>query len=492
MTDVASTSCAQTCGRVAMAFDGLRVVDLSATLGGAYAARLLGDFGADVLLVEPSGGHELRKEPPFVGDEAGPERSLIHGMANWNKRSVVETDAGAIAMLVGDADVLVTTAAKPWPAAVAAAVAALPPSGIHLSITPHGLEGPLAQTPGCSLTACARNGWAVINGVADQPPLQLPVRQVSYIAGIAGYLAAAAAIYRGTGETIDVSELEATAMTNAPWAFSNGIFPVISHETGEDVTGGKATARWEGNCQGGGYRTLTNGGPDGTPGPMLWPCADGQINFGMGDWVLWDEAMSFLGCDEMVDSEYTPTWGRYNLDLRPVVKALGEASIKKDKWEIFHALAEHRCITGVVQNAKELLEFPQLEAREFYVESTVGGAADGASFLAPGPITAMSDSPWQLRTPAPTLGQHQGEGWRAASVPREPTAEGATGGYPLAGVRVLTFTQAWAGPFATTMMALLGADVVQIESRNRPDVRKPILFPQFLVKRLSSVKTRSG
>eukprot|EP01045_Picozoa_sp_COSAG04_P020239 COSAG04_NODE_2049_length_4917_cov_3.895600_5_plen_399_part_00 len=388
-----------------MALAGVRVLDLSERLSGAYSARLMGDFGADVLLVEPASGHELRREPPFVGGNPSAERSLLHGMVNWNKRSLVhdmETDAAAVAELASGADVLVTTAVRPWPATVAAAVEALPDDAVHLSVTAHGLEGPLASVPGCSLTACARTGWAVINGVNDMPPLQLPVRQVSYLGGVAGFLSATAAVYRGTGETVDVSEVEAVAMTSAPWAFSNGIFPAF--KDGEPLSDRFPKP---GNCQGGGSRGLEHGRS--TPGPMLWPTNDGQINFGMGDWVLWDEAMDFLGLDDMIDSIYTPTWGRYNHDLRPVVQRLGDASQTFSKWEIFHGLAELRCITGVVQNSEELLAFEQLQAREFFVESTV----DGVPFKAPGPITRLSGTPWELTSRAPVLGEHQGQSWLA-------------------------------------------------------------------------------
>ena len=54
-----------------------------------------------------------------------------------------------------------------------------------------------------------------------------------------------------------------------------------------------------------------------------------------------------------------------------------------------------------------------------------------------------------------------------ARAPR-PTVEAARA--PLAGIRVLTFTQAWSGPWGTELLALLGADVVQIEARRRPDI----------------------
>ena len=74
---------------MAKAFDGVRVVDLSDCLSGAWAARLFGDFGADVVLAEPPEGHALRGEPPFLDGEPGVERSLLHRYANWNKRSIL-------------------------------------------------------------------------------------------------------------------------------------------------------------------------------------------------------------------------------------------------------------------------------------------------------------------------------------------------------------------------------------------------------------------
>ncbi len=141
---------------MASAFDGLRVVDVSDRLSGAWAARLFGDFGADVLLAEPPEGHALRCAGPFLADAPGPESSLLHAYANWNKRSVVVRSAADLTALTRDADVVVTTAPSPWPEDLAAAIAAMPEDSVHLSITPHGLDGPLAPMPGNCLTASAR------------------------------------------------------------------------------------------------------------------------------------------------------------------------------------------------------------------------------------------------------------------------------------------------------------------------------------------------
>ncbi len=424
---------------VAKAYQGLRVVDLSDRLSGAWAARLFGDFGADVILVEPPEGHPLRHEPPFLRGEIGSERSLLHAYANWNKRSMVANGESDIADLCASSDVVVTTGVVP---------AGIPTGAVHLSITPHGLAGPLADVPGNNLTHCARVGWSTINKLADDAPLQLPVRQTGYIAGVAGFIAAAAALYRGGGERLEVSEIEAAALTCAPWAVM-GIF--INGRDGGAAAFGPNGVRQRGR-----------------PGP-LWHAADGLVNYGYGDWQQWTPALRFLGLDELAEDErFISAWGRHQQDARSVRAGLAEASATRPKWELFHGLAKLRCISGVVQNAEELRHSDQLDARGFIVETRVDGRAAHAA----GAPAKLSATPWSLERPAPRLGEHNGSLSKpvARSVAVDDPHRESGNGQPLADVRVLCFTQAWAGTFATELLALLGADVVQIETVRRPDV----------------------
>ena len=423
---------------MASALEGVRVVDLSDRLSGAWAARLFGDFGADVLLVEPPEGHSLRAEPPFLAGDGGAaaggaptgaaaSESLLHAYANWNKRSVA-ADQGDVEAACAGADVVVSTGSAPR----------VPASAVHLSITPHGLTGPLAGAPGNNLTACARVGWAAVNKLADAAPLQLPVRQSGYVAGVAGFVGAAAALYRGGGETVDVSETEALALTCAPWALM-GLF-----------IGGRAADHGP-----------AGGRKRGQPGP-LWRTADGLINYGYGDWQQWTAAMRFLGLDELAqDERFVSAWGRHQQDTRAVRDGLAAVSARRGKWELFHGLAARRCIAGVVQDARELRQSEQLAARQFLVPTRVAGR----TVHGPGPVAKLSETPWALRRPAPALGEHGEARW-----PARPERASGKPGQPLADVRVLCFTQAWAGTFCTELLALMGADVVQIETVRRPDV----------------------
>ena len=66
-------------------FDGVKVLDLSEDIAGSFCARLLADYGADVLKLEPPGGAALRKMGPFFGDDPHPEKSLFFLVMNLNK-----------------------------------------------------------------------------------------------------------------------------------------------------------------------------------------------------------------------------------------------------------------------------------------------------------------------------------------------------------------------------------------------------------------------
>ena len=79
-----------------MPLAGVRVLEL-ADYRSAFGGRLLADLGADVFLIEPPSGGEIRAMAPFLDDEAGPERSFQHLYFSANKRSVIvdiETPAG--------------------------------------------------------------------------------------------------------------------------------------------------------------------------------------------------------------------------------------------------------------------------------------------------------------------------------------------------------------------------------------------------------------
>ena len=434
-----------------MPFEGLKVVDLSDNLSGAFAARLFADFGAEVVLAEPPQGHGLRREPPFLDNQPGPERSVQHAYLNWNKSSQVFSHTEQLTGLVAVADVLVTTLDPLAP--LHRIIECLPGTAVHLSITPHGLVNPLSGRPGNNLTISARTGWSFINRYKDEPPLQMPRNQSGYVAGVAGFTAAAAALRRrdhgAVAERVDVSELEAFALTVHPW----GIAAIYANR---GFSNGPTGAR-----------------PRGAAGP-LWNLSDGQMNFGIADFRSWAKAMQVVELPEFANhDDLVEDLGRHSRDLRAVSTGMARSLSKLKRWPVFHQLARLRCVIGVLQNIEDIVTNEQNSARDFLVDTLI----ENRSVRAAGAPAKLSPSPWRLRQPAPQL--HSGGRafhWQQQDKPgykRPPSTDRcqeALAKGPLAGLRVLSFGQAWSGTFAAELLALLGADVVQVAALHRPDV----------------------
>ncbi len=425
------------------ALSDLRVLDLSDRLSGAFCARLFGDFGAKVTLLESPAGHPLRREPPFLDDVAGPERSLLHAFVNANKRSRT-FDGASLAAEVAATDVIVTTAA-PLPDTLDEALEARRDNALHVSVTPYGLDGPLAGAPGNDLTLSAMSGWADICGYEGEPPLQLPSHQSSYLAGVSAFVGALGALARrdvsAEGSIVDASELEAMVVSTAPWSLA------LIYEGLEGFTAAV-------------HRHVRDG-------PGFLRARDGELVAGFGQGPFWTDAMHVLGLSELADDGFDdPAARREHLaSIRPRIETrIAELS----RWEVFEALSTVRSVSGVVQNIADLLDNPHSAARDYFVETKL----DDRPLRIPGAPARLSGTPWRLRLPAPKLGEHDRE--RRDEPPRsraaQPPAKAPPATAPLEGVRVLTFTQAWSGPLGTELLALLGADVVQIEARRRPDV----------------------
>lgn len=196
---------------------GIRVLDLTRLLPGAFASLMLAELGAEVIKVEaPGRGDPMRHLPPLVGGEG-----IYHLLLNRGKKSVAidvhdPTSASDVERLISAADIVLESF-RPGTARrlglSAEQIRSRHPRVIHCAITGYGQSGPYAERPGHDLNYVAISGLLA----ADQPdPRELPRMFMADVGG--GAMTAVIAVLgavvgrerHGVGATLDVSMHEAS------------------------------------------------------------------------------------------------------------------------------------------------------------------------------------------------------------------------------------------------------------------------------------------
>ena len=210
------------------ALSDLHVLDLSTHVAGPFCTKLLADFGADVMKVEPPQGDSARLLGPFPTASADPEASAAFLYLNTNKRGItlnLDTDAGRILLreLLGMADIVVesfpvgTMARLGW---TFSALEQLRPGIILTSITPFGQSGPWRDYQATDLIVHATSGLSAVNRLPGGAPLREPGLQTEYVGGACAFLGTMSAVtYRdrhGVGQHVDLALQEAAATMITP------------------------------------------------------------------------------------------------------------------------------------------------------------------------------------------------------------------------------------------------------------------------------------
>lgn len=427
---------------------GYVVVDLSSGLAGAYCTKLLGDAGADVVKVEAPEGDPLRKWSASDADlPAGSDGALFRFLAG-GKRSVVAdpsqaTETDAVEHLIAAADAVVWSRGSS-----VAELAEFDPRGIrerhpHLvvtALTPFGLDGPWADRAATELTLQAWSGGAIGigRGSQDRAPVHVGGRVGDWLAG--AYASAltlafrARAVRDGAGELIDLSMLEAQILGLT-------YYPVTYFE-----------------MLGRPWRTERR-----PTVPGVAEAADGLVALGCGTAQQWHDLCAMSGHDEWIDEETELTiTEQANLHADELYAWLREQNVD----DVRDLASAFRIPNSPVGNGRNVTAMDHFVERGSFVRG-----ADG-DFTQPGHPYRLSGVTLEPPRRAPRLGEHTG------SIPPAPDGGAATGArdsgdvrnaLPFSGLRVLDMTTFWAGPSCTHLLALLGAEVIHLESTSRPD-----------------------
>ena len=369
--------------------EGVRVLDLSQDIAGSFCARLLADYGAEVIKLEPPGGAALRRMGPFYKDDPHLEKSLFFFILNLNKLGVtlnIESEGGKrlFRELARDTDIVVETFKPGYLAALGlnyGSLEKLNPRLILTSITPFGQDGPYSQYEGEEIVSYAMGAIMSISGTRDREPLKHGGFQAQYEAGLNGAAATSMALFlsesTGEGQHLDISTTECVSST------------MIANQTLYPFTGAIPTRR------------KAVGSAFGHP----MPCKDGWVINQPGGGASWGDIARFYDRPELLQLQYADRDQRseYGEELDAI---LVDAIRDREKWELFNSASEMRMLFGLVQTPEELARCAQLEARGFYreVEHPVMGR-----LKVPAVLFNFSITPYQLQMSAPLLGQHNSE-----------------------------------------------------------------------------------
>ncbi|MEO6398679.1 MAG: CoA transferase [Tepidiformaceae bacterium] len=400
----------------------LRVLEWCDELG-QLAGKLLADMGADVIKVEPPAGSSARAVGPFVKDLPGSNRSLNFWYHNTNKRSVIldiegnGAEAALFRNLAAHADILLEDRR---PGLLAehglsyAELCAANPGLIHCAITPFGQDGPWANYASSDLVALALGGPMMMNGYnSEDVPGAPPIRGH----GDQGYNTAchyavqgtlAALLFRdrtGEGQFVDCSMHEALSSTTEvglPYWFSAR--KDVIRQTGRHAAATR-TDEW-----------LHQTGDD-----------RGIIIYGVGrDNASWKKIKSWLQSEGFganfdeprFDDPRARQQARGAPEAAEIMAEMGRFIASQDSETIYRGGQERRQPWGAVRSPEENLADPHWADRGFFVGATGEGLDEPA--LMPGAPYQFSATPWELRRPAPRLGEHSAEIRQAAADGRWP------------------------------------------------------------------------
>ncbi|WP_081287678.1 CoA transferase [Mycobacterium asiaticum] len=419
--------------------EDLRVVEISDRLAGSYCGKLLADAGASVRKMEPPQGDPLRRYSatcsPLPDGTRGPASPLFCYLNAGKSSLSLAPDSERYRAELAAADVVVVTAGR----AQAAALGVDPqrmleqsPQAVVVTISDFGWTGPYTDRAATEFTLQAWSGCTGFRGDPAGPPISIGGDLGEYMGGVYAAFGALAVWRRvergGPGEHLDLSMLEAiTAMQSSEWLHSQLLqVPAVR-------------------------RTLEV--------PSIVPAKDGYVGITMVTGQQWLDFAAMVECPQFEEiPQLRFQIGRW--EYRDFIyEKIGPWMAERTVAEIVELGQLFRLPIAPLGNGATVRDMEYMTQRGVFITNPAG-------FHQPRPPWLMSRcAPAPVRQTPAVGGGNDEPVWPA----KESKPATAAPGLPLDGVRIVDLTAFWAGPAATHLLAAFGADVIKVESIQRPD-----------------------
>jgi formyl-CoA transferase len=369
--------------------EGVRVLELGTLIAGPFCGKTLGDFGAEVVKVEP----------PGEGDPLRRWRAMRNGVSLWwqvqsrNKKSVTADmrrpeGQEIVRRLARRSDIVIENfrpdALEKWNLGWDR-LSAENPKLILVRISGYGQDGPYSARPGFAAIAEAFGGFRHVTGFPDRPPVRPNLSIGDTIASLHGVIGALLALHHlrngGTGQVIDVALYE---------AMFNCMESVLPEYDAQGLV-----------------RERSGSALPGIAPSNIYPCSG-------GGWVLiaanadslFNRLMTAIG---RVDLRDDPALARNDgraAQMQRIDDAIAAWTSRRAQGEVLAAMERAEVPAGTIFSIADIARDPHYAARGMLLDTT---ASDGEPLKQPGIVPKLSATPGAIRHAAPALGEHNDE-----------------------------------------------------------------------------------
>ena len=369
---------------------GLRVIELGQLIAGPFASKMLAEFGADVIKVEP----------PETGDPLRTWRMLHDGTSVWwaaharNKRSITlnlrePEGQEIIRQLAKDADIVIENfrpgALEKWGIGFKD-LHAINPKLIMLRVSGYGQTGPYKDRPGVGVIGEAMGGLRYLTGEPGRPPVRTGVSIGDTLSGLHGVIGVLMALRHreqqgGVGQEVDVALYESVFNMLESVLPEYSKFGAIRQPSGASMPGIAPTNAYL--CRDGKYALIAGNGDS-----------------------IYKRLMQMIGrADLAEDPRLARNAGRAE-HAELIDAAISAYTALHPLDEVLTAMNAAGVPAGKSYDASDIANDPHYQARDMILQTTL---ADGSVIQVPGIVPKLSKTPGQITRVAPSLGQHTTE-----------------------------------------------------------------------------------